>query len=675
MRVCLYTEYFDGLENFLLDLLDQKYSLTIISSKALEIKKSFWMLGLDHPEKISGSFFIAEESYTPSLRQYPSISFFSFDLIMRCSNVKDFGPMESHAVDGNIPIYDFKPHDEVDPEKFLKEHKKLFDYVPKEDDPFINIVTPVYNTNIKFLRECVESVDAQVYTSFKWFIINDGSNDIVTKELKKIEESNPDKYEVMTVILNSGIAKSVDRALKLIADDGYVAFLDSDDILEPEALYEVANYIRKNPDIKAFYTNQKNIDLNSELVEDIRKPDFNMELFYQCMYINHMKVIHRDVIKKAGRPNPEFKGSWDWEWFLRIAERYKIGHLRKLLYRWRRKPKRNFLEENATYNHLALKAVYESNTRTRLVHGNIRASELSHLFKIERLVDDIPDEDIDSVDVFRAPRVKILILCKKNPMYLKLLLDSIGRESKYPDYQEIITQHVDDEDKEMTEFLQTTNCTKYRCNVQGFNYSKITNWQIDNGCDCEDDYVLILNDDIIFQNDCISEMVACSQQFDAGIVGCKLIWPGKGMQFVGNKYTTYGANVGHVQHCGVDLYSDKGCGHRYYGMPNDTLALNYVKEVEAVTFACVLIRKDVIDKIKFDEKLPVNFNDIDYCIEAKKLGHKIYYTPWAVALHFESVTKDDGPNEDFNYFDSKHSKYLAKFPTFDERHAEMLQGL
>jgi len=108
MRICLYTEDFNDLDKFILELLDKKYQLTIISSTSLKLPQSFWVLGLDHPDRISGSFFIAIESYTPSLRQYPSISFFSFDLIMRCSNVKDFAPMESHAVDGNIPIRSFK---------------------------------------------------------------------------------------------------------------------------------------------------------------------------------------------------------------------------------------------------------------------------------------------------------------------------------------------------------------------------------------------------------------------------------------------------------------------------------------------------------------------------------------------------------------------------------------
>lgn len=673
MRICLYVEDFDKLDEFILGLLDKTYQLTIISSTSLKLPQSFWMIGLDHPDRISGSFFIAEKSYTPSLRQFPSISFFSFDLIMRCSNVNDFAPMESHAVDGNIPIYDFAPHDEVDPKKFLKEHKKLFNYVPKEDDPFITIVTPVYNTNIKFLRECAESVKSQVYTNFEWVIVDDGSDVIVAKELSKIQKEMANVC-VFVHKLNLGITAAILTGIENA--DGkpfgkYIAFLDSDDILEPEALYEIANYIRKNPDIKAFYTNQKNIDLNSELVEDIRKPDFHMELFYQCMYINHMKVIHRDIVKDVGGPDSKFRGSWDWEWFLRIAEKYPIGHLRKLLYRWRRKPNRSFLEENAAYNHLALQAVRQSNKRTKLVKGNICATELPHLFKIRRNV-----FGLHVKSVHRSPRTKILALCKKKPMYLKLLIDSIQREVN-ASYTVEITQHVDEEDKDMTEFLETVDYKTHRCEVEGFNYSEITNWQLKQSAWGKDDYeyILITNDDVIMQSDCVSEMIACSQAFDAGIVGCKLIWPGRGMQFIGNKYTTYGANVGHVQHCGVELYSDKGCAHRNYGMPNDTLALNYVREVDAVTFACVLIRKDVIDKVKFDEKLPVNFNDIDYCIEAKKLGHKIYYTPWAVALHFESVTKDDGPNEDFDYFDSKHREFLRKYPTFDERHKEMLEGL
>ncbi|KKL89562.1 hypothetical protein LCGC14_1913420, partial [marine sediment metagenome] len=113
----------------------------------------------------------------------------------------------------------------------------------------------------------------------------------------------------------------------------------------------------------------------------------------------------------------------------------------------------------------------------------------------------------------------------------------------------------------------------------------------------------------------------------------------------------------------------------YYGFASNILAANFVREVNAVTFACVMIRRDLIEEIKFDKRLPIDYNDIDFCIQAKQKGHKIYYTPWAVSLHFESATKEMTETEDFIYFEAKHRDYLRKFPTFEQRKQDMLQGL
>jgi len=123
------------------------------------------------------------------------------------------------------------------------------------------------------------------------------------------------------------------------------------------------------------------------------------------------------------------------------------------------------------------------------------------------------------------------------------------------------------------------------------------------------------------------------------------------------------------------LFSDKCCAHSYYGFPTNWLAANHVRKVDAVTFACVLIKAEVLRKVEFDEKLPVDYNDISYCIDAGKLGYTCYYTPWAISMHFESITKDRGRREDFKYFYSKHREILKKYPTQEEIAYSQIQGL
>lgn len=664
MKICLYTEYFENVDQKILGLLSEDHELTIVSSKSLELPKSFWHP--DNADRILGSFFIAHETYRPQDNFFPGLTTQSFDLILCCNNINDFTCVTEHVDESNIPAYYFDTKSEINVSKFMRNFRmsKIKGY--SDTEKVISILTTVYNTNFKYLKECVESVDSQAYENFEWIIIDDGSDDIIKKSLKKFEK----KYRFIKLYRseeNEGMAKSIVQGLRICSGE-YVCFLDSDDILESNCLNEINRYALKNPEIKAFYSNEKKINLEGTVNQDSRKPDFDMELFYQCMYLGNVKVIHKDIIHEIGFPDTEFGRSWDYDYFLRIAEEFKIGHIRKFIYRSRIRGSVHGLPDDTGKQmarcQQALRAVREANDRTGLVDGSIVPTEIPWVHKIER-------------DNFEEGKVKILILTKKNPNYLKLLLDSIDREVNYSKYEVIITQHIDDEDKNMTEFLETVPYQVNRCDYKGFNFAKLTNFQIEEGLTSHDDYAVILNDDIIFQTDCISEMVACQQdKFGCGIVGCKLIWPGKDSSFYGHKHTCWPLNSGRLQHCGVSLFNDKCCAHDCYGFPSNHLACNYVKKVDAVTFACVLINADILRKIKFDENLPVDYQDIDLCIRAKQeLDYDCYYTPWAVALHFESVTKKMGHSEDFIYFEKKNREFLKKYKSREQVNYEQVQGL
>ncbi len=578
--------------------------------------------------------------------------------------------MQEHGIRSNLPIYTFYPEDDIDIDGFIERRRKMKLEKRMDGDILFSIITPVYNTNIKFLRECADSVRKQTYKKFEWLIIDDGSDEITKKILKKIQKEN-DFIKLYHFDENRGIATALREGLKICFGD-YICFLDSDDLLENNCLEEVYKYLKKKPDIKFLYTNEKNIDIDGTLIQNTKKPDFSMELFYQIMYVNLMKVIHRDVLAEVGYPNPEFGGSWDYDYFLRIAEKFEVGHLRQFIYCWRRPDVRGgFLDNDGRqmiHHQHALRAIRESNERTGLVDGRIVPTEFAWQYRIER-----------RLKRKHEPKVKVLILCKKNPSYLKLLLDSIEREVKYYNFEIVITQHVDEEDEVMTEFLETVRYKVNKCDIEGFNYSEITNWQIKQSIDNNDDYVMILNDDLIFQNDCIHEMVVCMQAKEedkCGIVGCKLIWPGKNdFSFYAKKYVTWPASLGYIQHAGVDLYSDNCCAHRYYGFATHWMAANYLRKTNAVTFACVMIKAEILRKLKFDLELPVDYQDIDMCIEAKKIGWSTYYTPWAVALHFESVTKQRGKRNDFEYFEIKHEDLLRRFPTQEQSLHLQSQGL
>ena len=138
----------------------------------------------------------------------------------------------------------------------------------------------------------------------------------------------------------------------------------------------------------------------------------------------------------------------------------------------------------------------------------------------------------------------------------------------------------------------------------------------------EPDYIVLMNNDIIISDTLwLSKLVKVAESDPKiGIVGCKLVYP-----------------TGRIQHAGMEI--------GYYGARNigrgqkDYLQFDYIKEIEGVTFAAVLIDKKTIEKVGLlDENFFMGFEDVDYCIRTTKARFKIYYVGNVKLIHLEGFT-------------------------------------
>ena len=109
--------------------------------------------------------------------------------------------------------------------------RKHFNYIEKEIEPKITIVTAYYNGH-KYIDETINSVLNQTFPFWEMIIVNDGSND--EESLKKLEEiKNIDKRIKVLNKKNSGPAESRDLGAKNSSDSSkYLLFLDCDDLIE-----------------------------------------------------------------------------------------------------------------------------------------------------------------------------------------------------------------------------------------------------------------------------------------------------------------------------------------------------------------------------------------------------------------------------------------------------------
>jgi O-antigen biosynthesis protein len=215
---------------------------------------------------------------------------------------------------------------------YQREHQPL-------NGPKISILVPTYKTKEAHLRAMIESVMEQTYENWQ-LCIADGSGD--GGSLSPIlEEYHKKDARVLYQIneKNFGISGNTNEALKL-AEGEFVALLDHDDLLAPDALYECAALISTHENADALYTDEdKFSDSVNGRFEPAFKPDFNLDLLRSNNYICHLFVTRRAIAEAVGGFHSEFDGSQDYDFVFRCTEKARaVYHIPKVLYYWRSHP-------------------------------------------------------------------------------------------------------------------------------------------------------------------------------------------------------------------------------------------------------------------------------------------------------------------------------------------------
>lgn len=143
----------------------------------------------------------------------------------------------------------------------------------------VSIIVPVYNAQ-KYIIECIESILNQTYKEIELILVNDGSKD----ESLKICKEYQDKDARVKVIDKENEGVSIARNVGIKEAQGqYIAFVDSDDILIPEAIEILVDKINKYPDVTFVVTIPKMIFPDGRIVLPI-KQDKDEEIYEQEMY-------------------------------------------------------------------------------------------------------------------------------------------------------------------------------------------------------------------------------------------------------------------------------------------------------------------------------------------------------------------------------------------------------
>jgi GT2 family glycosyltransferase len=488
----------------------------------------------------------------------------------------------------------------------LRQETQVFAY-----QPCISIVTPVFNTPIRWLEECVDSVLGQVYEKWELILVDDNSTDSdLLKFLPEIAARDP-RIVVARVEQLTGISAASNRGIQL-AQGEWIGFLDHDDVLEPDAIFEHVKWLQDHRDADLIYSDEDKLT-EQGLDAPIFKPDWSPDYFLSCNYICHFTIIRRGVLEKVGGFRSEFDGAQDYDLFLRISEQTtRIDHVPRVLYHWRRsvgstadniRRKPGSLETGR----LALGAHLERAGQ----RGHVTVDWRTHAYWIKR-------------ELAEAKRISIIIPVRDRVDLLARCLDSLTKKTSYTPYEIVIV----DNDSESDETHAYLAGLRHRVLRYGgpFNYSAINNFAVEQ---TDSPWLLFLNNDTeVIEGDWLTIMTEHIQRSEVGAVGPRLLYPDDT-----------------VQHGGIVVGVGGIAEHAFRGFPAEAPGvcrqLQVTRNYSAVTGACLLTRRDVFNKVHgFDEeRLPVTFSDVDLCLKIRRAGYLVVYTPFAKLYHHESGTR------------------------------------
>ena len=221
--------------------------------------------------------------------------------------------------------------------------------------PLISLVLPAFDTDPRYLRKAVASVRAQTYPDWELRIVDDGSARADTRRAIQRACDGDRRISATRLEENRGISAASNRGLELCEGE-LVGFLDHDDVLVPDALFEVARAFSEQ-ETDVVYSDQDKISPEGRVVDPFLKPDWSPVYALGAMYVGHLLVIRRELIAEAGGLDSAFDTVQDFELLLRLSERtQRIHHIPRRLYHWRAIPGSIALGESEKANVTELQA-------------------------------------------------------------------------------------------------------------------------------------------------------------------------------------------------------------------------------------------------------------------------------------------------------------------------------
>jgi GT2 family glycosyltransferase len=488
--------------------------------------------------------------------------------------------------------------------------------------PLLSVLMPVYDTPERWLRLAMESVLRQTYTNWELCIADDYSTlPHIRCTLTEYLEKDA-RIRVVFRESNGHIAAASNSCLELARGE-FVALLDHDDELAPDALQDVAAALARNPAVNLIYSDEDKIDEQGFQFDPFFKPDWSPEYLLGCMYTGHLSVYRTSLIREVGGFRSEVNGAQDYDLALRVTTRTaEIVHIPKVLYHWRAIDASMATGASAkAYAYPAAEAALQHFLTLNGMGGVVGQGPACGAYRVQfqvpanTSVDALIKVSGESMDLVR--RTVESLAANAETSNLRILL--IGADNIYPPLA-AAGKGVRMEALSSAAFLTALSA----------------------------EYVVLLRPGTeMMSRDCIERLVEFCQLPGVGASGPRVL-----------------DQNGRIQSAGV-LFAGEQLRYAYTGHPPDyegyflsaQLARNYL----AVSGACLMTRTSVFRDLRgLDLSLPPELAAIDYCLRLRERDLRTVFTPYAEVR----CAREPAPDLDVA-FRSRWSEYIRSDPYYN----------
>jgi len=475
--------------------------------------------------------------------------------------------------------------------------------------PLVSFILPVYNTTPRLLQTAIESIKRQVYENWELCIADDHSTDSGTQKLLA-RYAGEERIRITRLPSNAGISQASNAAIHLSTGE-YIALMDHDDEITPDALYWVIKELNENRETDIIYSDECKADEKGNLSDYFFKPDWSPELLFNRMYIGHLTIYRKDfLLREVGLFRKEYDFSQDYDLVLRATEKTtNIRHLKKILYYWRL-TEGSASQGDKPYARKTNLAALENAIQRRGIPADIM--ELPAANRVKLRIDPAPGVSIIiPTDSFRN---------------LKGALESIYASTVYPEFEIVVVTNSGLIEQMKALFVQTN--LVYVSYDLPYNFSDKCNRGAERA---QHEFLIFFNDDVRpLEADWIENTIEYLFVPGVGGISPKLIYENDTIQYAGMA-------TGVRNFIGTTF-------HKYH---KDSLAfhnfLRLVRNVSILSGACLAIRKTLFREIGgFDPvNTPSAHSDMDISFKILEKGLRNIYTPYACLRHIGHLSLEE----------------------------------